>query len=102
MQHFNNVLVIAGADDGSRFWQGLQQVLLEMLRQATSDHNLLSLLCQIHQGSHRFGSGVLDERAGVDHHHLRLGFISAHAVAGFCQQPEHVFGVHPVLLAAQM
>ena len=47
-------------------------------------------------------AGVLDEAAGVDHHHPGLAFVGTHAIASLGQQSEHVLGIHPVLFAAQV
>ena len=101
-QHAHDVLVIAGAHDRLCFRQGVEQLLLEVLGQASSNNELLALLGQFHQGAHRFLAGVLDEAARVHHHHGGLAFIGAHAVAGLGEQAEHVFGVDSVLFAAQM
>ena len=73
-----------------------------MLGQAAGNHDLLALLSQVHQGAHRFSACVLDERAGVDHHHLGIGFIGADPIARLCQQPQHVLGVDTVFFAAQV
>ena len=102
LQHAHDVLVVAGAHDRPGLRQALQQLLLEVLGQAAGDDQLLALLRQLHQGAHRFLAGVLDEAAGVHHHHAGVTLIGAHAVTRLGQQAEHVLGVHPVLLAAQV
>jgi hypothetical protein len=102
LQHAHDVLVVAGAHDRLGLGEALEQLLLKVLGQAAGDDQLLALLRQLHQGAHRLLAGVLDEAAGVHHHHLGVGFIGAHAVAGLGQQAEHVLGVHPVFLAAQV
>ena len=102
LQHIHDVLVVAGSHDGFGLGDRLQQLLLEMLGQASRDDQFLALFRQSHQGAHRFLAGVLDEAAGVHHHNGGIPFIGADAVARFRQQPHHVFGVHPILLAAQV
>ena len=73
-----------------------------MLRQATGNDQLLPLFGELHQGAHRFLTGVLDEAAGVHHHHAGLGLVGADAVTGLGQQAKHVLGIHPVLFAAEV
>ena len=102
LQHADDVLVVAGAHDRFGFREAFEQLLLEVLGQAAGDDQLLALLRQFHQGAHRLLAGLLDEAAGIDHHHAGVGLIGAHAVARLGQQAEHVLSVHPVLLAAQV
>ena len=82
LQHRHDVLVIARAHDRLGFGQGIEQFLLEVLGQAASNNEFLALLRQFHQGAHRLFAGLLDEAAGVHHHHGGVVFIGAHAVAG--------------------
>ena len=101
-QHAHDVLVVAGAHDRLGFRKAFEQFVLEVLGQAARNDQLLALLRQFHQGAHRFLAGVLDEAAGVHHHHVGVALIGAHAIARLGQQSEHVLGIHPVFLAAQM
>ena len=101
-QHIHDVLIVPGAHDGFGLRDRLQQLLLEMLGQAAGNDQFLALLRQAHQGAHRFFAGILNEAAGVHHHHRGIVLIGADAVTGFGQQSHHVFGVHTVLFAAQM
>ena len=73
-----------------------------MLSQTARDDDLLPLIGQPHQGADGLLPGVLDEAAGVHHHHRGLLFIGTDAEARLGQQAEHVFGVDAILLAAQM
>ena len=102
LQHAHDVLVVAGAHDGAGLRQGFEQLLLKVLSQAAGDDQLLALFRQLHQGAHRFLPCVLNEAAGVHHHHAGLTLVGTHAIAGLGQQAEHVLGVHPVLLAAEV
>ena len=96
------MLVVAGANDRLRFRNRFEQFILKMLGQTAGNDQFLALFRQAHQGAHRFLAGVLNEAAGVHHHHSRIVFVGADAIAGLRQQTHHVFGVHTVLFAAQV
>ena len=82
LQHAHDVLVITRSHNRFGFRERLEELLLEVLGKAPSNDELLALFGQLHQGAHRFLPGVLDEAAGIHHHHPGFAFVGAHAVAG--------------------
>ena len=101
-QHAHDVLVVASPHDCLGFGQALQQLLLEVLGQATGNDQFLAQLSKLYECAYRLFARFLDEAAGVHHHDAGVGLIGAHPVAGLGQQAKHVLGVHAIFFAAQV
>jgi hypothetical protein len=95
-------VVVAGTYQGHGLWDLLQQLLLEVLRQAAGNNDFLALYCQLHQGADRLPPRCFNEATGIDDHIVSTLFVPIHPVACLSQQAQHVLGVHPVFLAAQV
>jgi hypothetical protein len=102
LDDLDDLVIVARTHDSHRLRDLLQQLLLEVLRQAAGNDDLFALYRQLHQGTDRLPSRCLDEATGVDNHIVSALFVPIHPVARLGQQAQHVLGVHPVFLTAQV
>ena len=98
---------LINAHEGIHFRQQFGQLLPKPLRQAAGHHQALSAIVRVAKFS-RLENSIdafflrgIDERAGIDDHHVGLGRIVDDLRPALEQRAEHNFGVHQVLGAAE-